>query len=116
MDDNYLNDRETLAQFVDALLQQKPGELRTPAEQKQYRSWLMHQLDDQLTQNIFASLPDDLLRKADKMLDDPATTADDYDQLFEKAGIDIEKSFTETATQFAQDYLSGQLSGGQDGE
>ena len=113
MDDNYLNDRETLAKFVDALLQQKPGELRTPAEQKQYRELLMHQLDDQLTRDLFSRLPDDKLIEANSMLDDSSTKAEDYDRLFSEAGIDLEQSFTETAKKFTQEYLNSQTTGGQ---
>ena len=111
MDDNFINDRETLAQFVDALLQQSPRKLLTPSEQIAHRQQLMHQLDEHLVQSLFARLPDAELAEAERLVADPSTPPSAYDALFQRAGIDLEKTYSAAAKKFAADYLASQKGG-----
>lgn len=104
--ENNLIDRETLGQFVDALLAQKyPGQPTEPLSEERERA--MKALDDEIGLALFGKLDDDKLQEINQIMDGGADESA-IDTFFKNAGIEPEKEVAAAMQAFAADYLGGQ--------
>lgn len=106
--DNYLIDREALAQFVDGLMKQKPLPANTPEELNNLRENAIKELDDRLGLAIFDSLSEEQLDQINQLLDDPTATPEAFQQFFTSAGLDLQKIISDAMTAFGKEFLGGQ--------
>lgn len=106
--DNYLVDRETLAQFVDEIMKQKPLAANTPEEVNQLRERLIAELDQKIGHQIFGSLTRQQLADLTAMMDQASTTEDDIAEFFKQAGLDLNAVLQKAVSEFAQEFLGGE--------
>lgn len=100
-------DQQTLTQFVDEMMRQRPAPVSTPEELAALRERLVGQLDEKINYAIFDSLDDARLAEVNKMLENEETTEDDFRQFFAAAGVDLEQVTKAAATEFAEQYAGG---------
>ena len=102
----YLIDRETLGQFVDALIEQKyPGQ---PTESfADYREKCMAVLDERIALAVFGPLSYDARNEVDALLADPDTSEDSFRAFFERHHIDLENIIKKTFVDFKNEFLGG---------
>lgn len=105
--ENYLVDRETLAQFIDQLTSQKPLPATTPEERNQQREQLISSLDQTIRLSLLNQLSADQLDELNSLLDRDDEITDEYDRFFDHAGLDLHKITTNAAVHFGQVYLGG---------
>ena len=106
--DNSLIDRETLGQFVDELIKKKPLPVNTAEEIAGYREQQIKALDDRIAKAFLSGLTDEQYTELDKLLDDPATEPQAFEDFYKRAGIDVQAKVTDTLKSFADEYLGGQ--------
>ncbi len=104
--ENNLNDRETLGQFVDALLAQKyPGQ---PAETyKEERETAIKELDDEIGVAIFGDFTPEQLNEAGRLMTNPQTSEAELKNFFVNAGVNLEQRTAEAMRKFAQRLIGG---------
>ena len=105
---NYLIDRETLGNFIDELIKNKPLSVNSTEELNAFREKSMRELDDQIATAIFGSLTDEQGAELDHLLDSDAGSEQPYQDFFNKIGLDIEKITTDTMQTYAANFLGGQ--------
>ena len=107
----YLIDRETLGQFVDALIKQKypeqPAGEQAEAFEK-YREQLIEVLDNRIAANVFGGLSYDAHNELDQLLDDPNTSPETFRAFFEKYNLSPEDIIKTTLEDYKTEFLGGQ--------
>ena len=103
---DYLIDRETLAQFVDELIKKKALAVDNVEELNKIRKESIKALDDEIGEAIFGSLTEKQDEEFNQLLDHDETA--DYKDFFAKNNIDVEKIITDTMQNFATKFLGGQ--------
>lgn len=106
--DNYLIDRETLSQFVDELIKRKPLSTNDPEELDAFREKSIKELDDQIGLAIFGSLNEEQGAELDQLLDNDDGSGQPYVDFFNKIGLDVEKTVTNSMQAYAKNFLGGQ--------
>lgn len=102
--DNYLVDRETLGQFVDALIQKKfPNQPAT--DFVNLKEDAIGALDARITDAIFRDLNDSQLSELNQLLDNEAASESDFAGFFEKSGINLEQKITNVFENFKAAFL-----------
>ena len=99
----YLVDRETLGQFVDALLTQKyPG---PPTEKYQrLREVSMRLLNQRIGEALFGKLSLGAHDEIDSLLDDPNTPPEAFHAFFEKYHLEPQKIIEQVFADFKQEF------------
>lgn len=105
--DNYFIDRETLSELVDGLIKKKPLAVDNTEELDKIREEAIASLDDKIVAALFGNLTEEQDTELNRLLDSDASE-DEYQEFFDKIGLDMEKIITNTMEQFAQEFLGGQ--------
>lgn len=103
---DYLVDRETLGQFVDALIAQKYQ--NQPVENSEtLRETLIEKIDDRILDAIFRDLSKQQLAEINVLFDrdeeDPAV----FEDFFKNANINIRQKTAEALESFKAEFLGG---------
>ena len=106
--DNYLIDRETLGGFVDELIKSKTLPVSSAEELNAKREAAIKALDEKISLAIFGRFTPEQNTEFNQLLDRADATEADYQDFFDKAGLDVEKIAEGIMQQFAQDFLGGQ--------
>ena len=106
--DNYLIDREALGQFVDELMKKKPLPANTPEELTTLREQTIKSLDDKIGMAIFGSLTTPQLEEFNQILDRGEATPEVFQNFFQNAGVDLQKTIGDTIDAFSKQFLGGQ--------
>ena len=106
--DNLLIDRETLGRFVDELIKKKPLAVNNPEELNNFREKSIKELDDRIALAIFGNLNDQQNAELNQLLDRPETSETEFQQFFERNGLDVEEAVTNTVRMFGRDFLGGE--------
>ena len=106
--DNYLIDRETLGQFVDELMKQKPLPASTAEELSALREQSIKSLDDKIGMAIFSSLTTPQLEEFNQILDRGEESPEVFQDFFQNAGLDLQKTIGDAMTAFGKQFLGGQ--------
>ena len=99
-------DRETLGKFVDELIKKQPLDVANVDELNARREAAIKELDDRVATAIFSQFSQEMNVEFNQLLDRNAEPTE-YDQLFERNGINIDQIITDTLQKFAQDFLKG---------
>ena len=105
--DDYLIDRQTLGQFVDALIKKKTLAVSTTDELDTLREETMKSLDDQIGLAIFGNLTESQDAEFNQMLDRNASESE-YEDFFQRINLNVGDVVTNTMKSFAQNFLGGQ--------
>lgn len=106
--DNLLIDRETLGRFVDELIKKKPLAVNSPEELNAFREKSIEALDDRIALAIFGGLSDQQNEELNQLLDRPGTTETEFQQFFERNGLNVEEAVTNTVRVFGREFLGGE--------
>ena len=106
--DNYLIDRETLGQFVDGLMKQKPLPASTAEELSALREQNIKTLDDKIGMAIFGSLTAPQLEEFNQILDRGEESPEVFQNFFQNAGIKLEEVIAKAISSFELEFLGGQ--------
>lgn len=106
--DNLLIDRETLGRFVDELIKKKPLAVNNPEELNAFREKSIEALDDRIALAIFGGLSDQQNEELNQLLDRPDTTETEFQQFFERNGLNVEEAVTNTVRVFGREFLGGE--------
>lgn len=106
--DNYLIDRETLGQFVDELMKQKPLPANTAEELNAFREENIRKLDDEIGMAIFGSLTTLQLQEFNQILDRGEESPEVFQNFFQNSGVNLQKTIGDTMTAFGKRFLGGQ--------
>lgn len=106
--DNYLIDRETLGQFVDELMKQKPLPANTAEELTALREQTIKSLDDEIGVAIFGSLSKPQLEEFNQILDREEESPEVFQDFFHNANIDLSKIIGDTMQAFSIKFLGGE--------
>ena len=104
--ENNLNDRETLGQFVDALLAQKyPGQ---PAKSfANEREAVIKGLDDEIASAVFGGFTPEQLNEIGYLMNNPQTSETELSDYFKNAGINLDQKIAEAMRSFSVRFLGG---------
>ena len=105
--DDYLIGRETLEQFVDELMKQKPTAANTPEELNQIREKAIADLDKKIGYTLIRSMDEGQLATYEDLIHNEETTEEQFEEFFQKAGIDLEKVMTYAVAEFGKEFLGG---------
>ncbi len=103
----YLVEYETLAKFVDGLIAEKYPN-RPAEETKDLREDSIRQLDDAIYEEIFGELTDQQVEDLTKLLNDPSTPAERFQDFFKSVGINLEQRAASAMRSFANKFLGGE--------
>ena len=106
--DNLLIDRETLGRFVDELIKKKPLAVNNPEELNALREESIKALDDRIAMAIFGGLNEQQNAELNQLLDRPDTSETEFQQFFEKNGLNVEEAVTNTVRVFGREFLGGE--------
>lgn len=106
--DNLLIDRETLGRFVDELIKKKPLAVSNPEELNTLREESIKALDDKITMAIFGGLNEQQNEELNQLLDRPDTSETEFEQFFEKNGLNVEEAVANTVQVFGREFLGGE--------
>ncbi|MDO4611947.1 MAG: hypothetical protein Q4B29_00575 [Candidatus Saccharibacteria bacterium] len=104
---DYLVDRETLGQFVDALIAQK-YQNQPDANLETVREEAIQKLDDQISQAIFGSLSKEQLAEINKIFDQNEENPAVFQEFFQNANIDLQQIISRTVLAYKTDFLGGE--------
>ena len=103
--ENYLIERETLAEFVDSLIAKKTQ----PIENRDtLREESIKKLDDRISQAVFGSLTKIQLDEINIILDQEETDDQAFQDFFNRAGVNLEEIITKTMQDFGKEFLGGE--------
>lgn len=105
--DNYLIDRETLGKFVDELIKNKALSVSSADELNNLREQAIKDLDDQIADAVFGRFTKEQNEEFNRLLDNDATTEDDYEHFFANTGLNLDEIISDSMKQFATDFLKG---------
>lgn len=106
--DNLLIDRETLGRFIDELIKQKPLAVNNPEELNTFREESIKKLDDRIALAIFGNLNDQQQEELNQLLDRPSTSETEFQQFFERNGLNVEETVTNTVRNYGREFLGGE--------
>ena len=106
--DDYLVDRGTLGKFIDELIKQKPLSVNSTEELNAFREKCMKELDNQISDAIFDGLTDEQNKELKSILDRDDDTTEEYQNFFNRAGINLVRTIASTMQNYAQAFLGGQ--------
>lgn len=106
--DNLLIDRETLGRFVDELIKKKPLAVNNPEELNALREESIKNLDDRIALAIFGGLNEQQNAELNQLLDRPDTSETEFQQFFEKNGLNVEEAVANTVRVFGREFLGGE--------
>lgn len=105
--DDYLIDRQTLGQFVDALIKKKALPVDNADELNNVRENAIKTLDDRIGLAVFGNFTKDQNAEFNQMLDRNATE-DEYENFFNRIGLNVQETIANTMKGFAREFLGGQ--------
>ena len=105
--DNYLIDRETLGKFVDELIKRKALPANSPEELNNLREESIKSLDDKIGLAVFGNLTDEQNTELNQLLDRTDAEESDYEDFFNKIGLNVEQTITDTMNAFGEEFLAG---------
>ena len=105
---NTLIDRETLGQFVDELIKQKPLPVNDTEDLSNLREESIKALDEKIYNSVFGQLTEEQIDEFSLMLDSDDTSEEAYQDFFQNAGINLKETITNTMQEFATEFLGGQ--------
>lgn len=105
--DDYLIDRQTLGQFVDALIKKKALPVDNTDELNSVRENAIKSLDDRIGLAVFGNLTKDQNTEFNQMLNRNATE-DEYESFFNRIGLNVQETIANTMRGFAREFLGGQ--------
>ena len=108
---DYLLDRETLAQFVDELMKKRPIPVDNVTEINSFREEQMKALDDHISDAIFGSMSDAQLSSLNQLLDQEKDNPDVFQNFFKAQDIDIDGIVANAVNTFSANYLAGGYNG-----
>lgn len=103
--ENYLIERETLAEFVDSLIARKTQPIENLDALREEN---IRKLDDSIGQAVFGNLTEGQLAELNAMLDRNEDNDQTFQDFFNRAGINLEKVITETMQNFGKEFLGGE--------
>ena len=103
--ENYLIERETLAEFVDSLIAKKTQPIENLDA---LREESIRKLDNQITQAMFGSLTKKQLDELNIMLDQDETDDQAFQDFFNRAGVNLEGVVKKAMQDFGQEFLGGE--------
>lgn len=103
--DNYLVDRETLGQFVDALIKAKYES--QPVDTTKLREDAIRVLDARISNAVFSDLDSLQLAELSHLLDDEEATETTFQNFFAKSNINLEQKITDVFATFRNEFLGG---------
>lgn len=103
--ENYLIERETLAEFVDSLIARKTQPIENLDALREEN---IRKLDDSIGQAVFGNLTEGQLAELNAMLDRNEDNDQAFQDFFNRAGINLEKVITETMQNFGKEFLGGE--------
>lgn len=106
--DNLLIDRETLGRFVDELIKKKPLSVGTTEELNALREESIKALDDKITMAIFGGLNEQQNAELNQLLDRSDASETEFQQFFERNGLNVEEAVTNTVRVFGREFLGGE--------
>ncbi len=105
--ENNLIDRQILGQLADNLIAEKYGG-SAPAGVDNLKNQLIDSIDNRISSAIFGSLTLDARQTIYGLLKDPSSTSDTFLNFFKNQNIDLEKTITDTMSNFKAEFLGGQ--------
>lgn len=108
---DYLIDRETLGQFVDALISQKSQiqpAANSETRETKTREDLMAEVDDLILDTVIRSLNRSQFDEFNALLDRGETDATVFENFFKNANLDLTKIVTETLKTYQTEFLGGE--------
>lgn len=105
--DDYLVDRETLGQFIDGLMKQKPLPADSVEELNSIREKAIKDLDDQIGMAILSDLSPEKLEEINHILDNGEENPEVFQNFFDNSGIDLEQTVMDAMTTFGKQFLEG---------
>lgn len=105
--DNYLINRETLGKFIDELIKQNPLDIADVDELNRIRESAIAKLDEAIGLAIFSQFTQAQNAEYNQLLDRDATE-DDYQEFFQRSGIDVDRTIAEATQKFANEFIGGQ--------
>ena len=106
--DNYLIDRQNLAELVDQLMEKKSLPDKTPEELDALREETIKALDDYITTSIFNSLSNEQLAELEQIFDRNEESPEVFTNFFTNAGVDLKQVISEAAQNFSAEFLGGE--------
>lgn len=106
--DNLLIDRETLGRFVDELIKKKSLEANSPEELNALREKSIKDLDNKIALAIFGGLNEQQDEELNQLLDRPDTSETEFQQFFERNGLNVEEAVSSTVRSFGREFLGGE--------
>lgn len=103
--ENYLIERETLAEFVDSLIARKTQPIENLDALREEN---IKKLDDRISQAVFGSLTKNQLDELNIMLDQDEDNDQTFQDFFNRAGVNLEKVVTDTMQNFGKEFLGGE--------
>lgn len=103
---DYLVEYKILAKFIDDLIAKKYPH-QPAAELESIRSQSIRQLDDEITNSLLGGLTESQVAEFNALLDNQATTTDNYQDFFRKNGINVEQVIAKTMQDFTSKFLGG---------
>ncbi len=103
--ENYLIERETLAEFVDSLIAKKPQPIENLDA---LREESIRKLDDRISQAIFGNLNSDQLDEIDAILDRDDTDDQVFQDFFDRAGVNLKEVIAKAMQDFSKEFLGGE--------
>ena len=105
--DNYLIDRVTLGKFVDELIKNKTLSAGSVENLDALREQTIKDLDDQIAKAVFGRFTKEQNAEFNQLLDNDATTEEDYEKFFNDIGFDLDVIIPDAMKQFATNFLEG---------
>lgn len=107
MDNDYLIERGTLVELVDALLSKKyPNGL--PENINAIREENIKKLDDKITKDLFDSFTESQLTDFNELLDKNVSDPQVFRNFFKDANIDLEQQIEKSVREFSAEFLGGE--------
>lgn len=103
--ENYLIERETLAEFVDSLIAKKPQPIENLDA---LREESIRKLDDRISQAIFGNLTKDQLDEIDAILDRDDADDQVFQDFFDRAGVNLKEVIAKAMQDFSKEFLGGE--------
>ena len=104
--ENYLVERETLAQLVDALITKKYPD-RPVTDFEKEKEECIKKLDDKLFKELFGDMTKEQAEKFSTMLDNPDMGDEDIKNFFKENNIDLEAKIARAYQEFSEEFLGG---------
>ncbi len=102
-----MDDEELLTLFVNQLVEAKTGVKDMSIELKeQIKGQLKERLEYELQKDLLMALPEEKLAEIEQMSENGVADTDEFGQVLEEAGIDIDAIMQKTLTRFKDEYLA----------